>query len=36
MEIFIIAFGVMLLLVAAMSIGVLMGKKPISRGIKVH
>tara|TARA_R110002167_G_scaffold81032_3_gene222119 strand:+ start:2011 stop:2241 length:231 start_codon:yes stop_codon:yes gene_type:complete len=30
MEIFIIAFGVMLLLVAAMSIGVLMGKKPIS------
>lgn len=30
MEIFIVAFVVMLLLVAAMSIGVLMGKKPIS------
>jgi hypothetical protein len=30
MEIFIIAFGVMLLLVIAMSVGVLMGKKPIS------
>ncbi|MFT6029870.1 MAG: hypothetical protein ACI8O8_001610 [Oleiphilaceae bacterium] len=30
MEIFIIAFGVMLLLVAAMSVGVIMGKKPIS------
>ena len=30
MEIFIIAFGVMLLLVTAMSVGVLMGKKPIS------
>ena len=30
MEIFIIAFGVMLLLVAAMSVGVIMGNKPIS------
>jgi hypothetical protein len=30
MEIFVVAFGVMLLLVTAMSIGVLMGKKPIS------
>jgi hypothetical protein len=30
MEIFIIAFGVMLLLVTAMSVGVIMGKKPIS------
>ena len=30
MEIFIVAFAVMLLLVIAMSIGVLLGKKPIS------
>lgn len=30
MEIFIVVFGVMLFLVAAMSIGVLLGKKPIS------
>tara|TARA_R110001592_G_scaffold1470_1_gene8802 strand:+ start:1982 stop:2209 length:228 start_codon:yes stop_codon:yes gene_type:complete len=30
MEIFIVAFGVILLLVAAMSIGVILGKKPIS------
>lgn len=30
MEIFLVAFVVMLLLVTAMSVGVLMGKKPIS------
>ncbi len=30
LEIFIIAFGVMLFLVAAMSVGVLLGNKPIS------